>query len=107
MPRNYNKKKKLYKDIAKKRINYLFNLAEESAHENRLVLANRYVQIARKISMKHLIPMPKEFKRKYCKYCYSFLLPGVNSRIRISRGKVITYCNNCNKFTRYPLKSRK
>jgi len=98
--------KKLQKTIAKKRIAKLFFMAEEKALENKFNLANRYVEIARKLSMRHLIPMPKEYKTRFCKHCYSYLLPDVTSRVRINRGKLVVFCNNCQKFTRIPLKNK-
>ena len=96
--------KKRNQIIAKKRIKTLFELAEKEALSDKILLANRYVEIARKISMRYLIPIPKEYKRRFCKHCYSYLLPSVNSRVRINRGKMIIYCNNCNKYNRYPFK---
>ncbi len=104
MAKKSRKNKKKNKDIAVKRIKYLFNLAEKKAIFNQIDLADRYVEIARKISMRYLVKIPKEFKRRYCKHCYSYLLPKKNSRVRVSRGKIILYCKNCKKYTRIPLK---
>jgi len=100
------KDKKNQKTIAKTRIDQLFDLAEKCALSDRLNLANRYVEIARKISMRHLVPIPKEYKRRFCKHCYNYLLPHLTGRIRIHRNKLIIYCFNCNKYTRIPLKNR-
>ena len=100
------KDKKTQKIIAKKRIEKLFNLAEKNALSGRIDLSNRYVQIARKISMKYLVPIPSEFKRSFCKHCYFYLLPDVNCRIRLHRNKLIIYCKNCEKYTRILLKSK-
>ena len=105
MPRRSTKDKKIQKTIARRRINQLFSLAEQYALSSRLNLANRYVEIARKISMRYLVPMPREYKRRFCKHCYHYLLPHVNSRVRIHRGKLITYCHHCKKYTRIPLKN--
>ncbi len=96
--------KKIQKKIAEKRIKKLFSLAEKKARFDEWDLADRYVEIARKISMRYLVKIPKEFKRRYCKHCYSYLHTGKNCRIRISRGKIILYCENCKKYTRIPLK---
>ena len=92
--------KKIQNRIADKRINKLFQLAEKNALLGDFFHANRYIEIARAISMRNRISIPKEFKRYFCKHCYDYLLPGVNSRVRINRGKLIIYCNNCNKYTR-------
>lgn len=104
MTKKYKKEKREQKQIAKKRINKLFLLSEKKARENRLDLADRYVEIARKISMRYLIPIPKNLKKRFCKHCYCFLVPNKNCRIRINRGKIIIYCYNCKKYTRIPFK---
>jgi len=91
------------KEIAKERVKILFKQAEEVFSKNKS-LANRYVTLARKIAMKVKLRMPIELKRKYCKHCYKFLMPGVNSRVRTRDGKVIISCLECKKFTRIPVK---
>ena len=93
------------KDIAKERILILFNQAEEVFSKNKS-LANRYVTLARKIAMKVRIRIPLELKRKFCKHCYKFLKPGINSRIRTRDGKVIISCFECKNFTRIPIKKK-
>lgn len=87
------------KVIAKERVRLLFGQAEDMFSRDK-TLANRYVKVARKIAMKVKMPLPRELKRKYCKFCYSFLRPGVNSRSRIRKGKVIISCFECKKFMR-------
>ena len=87
------------KEIAKERVKILFQQAEEVFSKNKS-LANRYVTLARKISMKEKIRIPLELKRKFCKHCYKFMMPGVNSRVRTRDGKVIISCLECKKFTR-------
>ena len=99
----YNNKK-IQKEIAKVRIEKLFYMAECRALEGRQNLADRYVEIARKLSMRYLTPIPKRFKRNYCKHCYSYLLPGSNCRVRIYRGRCIVFCNNCQRYMRFILK---
>jgi len=98
------KDKKNQKKIAKKRIEKLFLLAEKNSLKKRYDLADRYVKIARKIQMRYQIRMPKKLKRKFCKHCYSYLVPNVNSRVRINRGKIIIYCKNCGKYMRFLIK---
>lgn len=100
--RKYSKSQQ--KNIAKNRIKKIFKMAEKAAHSDRLYLANRYVQIARKISMRYVIPIPKEYKRRFCKHCYHYLIPSVTCRIRIHRKKIITYCDFCKKISRFPIK---
>ena len=94
------------KEIAKERVQILFKQAEETFSKNKS-LANRYITLARKVAMKVKIRIPLELKRKFCKHCYKFLMPGVNSRIRTRDGKVIISCFECKKFIRIPVKKRK
>lgn len=96
--------KKNQKQIALKRIQGLFELAYNKATNKDFELADRYVFIARKISMKYLVPIPNEYKRCFCKHCYCYLLPDVNSRFRIKNGKIIIFCKNCKRYTRIPFK---
>jgi ribonuclease P protein subunit RPR2 len=93
------------KEIAKERVKILFQQAEEVFSRNKS-LAHRYVTLARKIAMKVKLRMPIELKRKYCKHCYKFLMPGVNARIRTRDGKVIISCLECKKFTRIPVRKK-
>ena len=60
------------KRIASKRINRLFELAEKTALNGELKLSDRYVELARKLSMKNLTPIPKIYKRRFCKHCYHY-----------------------------------
>jgi len=96
--------KKIQNKIANRRIIQLFSMAEKMTFLGDINLANRYVYIARKISMRYKIKIPKEFKHRICKNCYKYLIPGINCRIRIYRGKLIIYCDSCKKYTRIPIK---
>ena len=90
------------KRIALQRIHILFKQAERRAFENRMELANRYVWLARKIAMRYLVRMPRQYKRRFCKHCLSYLLPGKNCRVRLKKSKVVVTCFNCGKIMRYP-----
>ena len=89
--------------LALERIEHLFKEADSVFKENPK-RATRYVQIARKIAMKINLKLPKYLKRKFCMHCYSYLKPGVNSRIRNYKSRITIYCDNCKKFTRIPIK---
>ena len=96
------------KQIALQRIHTLFRLAKEVIHEDP-ELAQRYVKIARKIAMGTKLRLPKEYRRLVCRHCKSFILPGVNCRIRIQSRRephVVVTCLNCGKQSRMPLKDR-
>jgi ribonuclease P protein subunit RPR2 len=94
---------KQQKEVATERIKVLFEQAEKVFPKNK-GLANRYVTLARKIIMKVRMRMPREYKRRYCKHCYKYLQPGVNTRVRTQRSKVIISCFECKKFMRIPVR---
>jgi len=91
------------KDAALGRAELLLNEAKKVFNKDKN-LANKYVKIARKICMKHKIKLPKDLKRRFCKHCYSYLVPGKNLRIRNQKGKIVYYCLECKKYTRFPIK---
>lgn len=96
------------KQIALQRIRILFRLAKELVHEDPR-LAQRYVEIARKIVMRTKLRLPREYRRQVCRHCKSFILPGVNCRVRIQSRRephLVITCLNCGKHTRIPLKGR-
>jgi len=94
--------KKQTREIARQRIKELFQEAQKAKTQK---LKNRYVELARKIAQKARIRIPREFKRRFCKHCYTYLEPGKNARIRTREGKLVIYCKECKKYTRIPLKS--
>lgn len=90
------------KEIALVRMRKLFAEAEVTFSKDKS-LAHRYVQLARKIAMRTKTKVPSELKRRFCKHCYHYLQPGVNSRVRTRGGKVIIACLDCKKFMRIPI----
>ena len=99
--RSYNKKSKEHKEIARERIKILFKQAKEIFKKDKK-LANRYVNLARELAMKFKIRIPPELKRRFCKHCYSYLMPSINVRVRTREGKVVYSCLECKKFMRFP-----
>ncbi len=109
---NHKKKKESMKSIAKERIEELFTFTERLYSDNEFAfiadaekqkLANRYVELARLISMKCNFPIPKELKKHFCKHCHSYFRHGINVRVRLNQGKIVKYCLECKKFSRFPL----
>ena len=97
------------KEIARQRISTLFRLAVETVNEAP-DLAQRYVEIARRIAMRSRLRIPKEYRRLICRHCKSFIFPGVNCRVRIQPKRephVVITCLKCGKHMRIPLKDRK
>jgi ribonuclease P protein subunit RPR2 len=96
------------KKIALQRIRTLFHLAKETIREDP-ALAQRYVDIARKVAMAAKVRLPREYRRQLCRHCKSFILPGVNCRVRVRQRReshVVVTCLNCGKQMRIPLKRK-
>ena len=94
--------------IAKQRIHTLFRLAKEKIREDP-ELAQRYVEIARKIAMGTKLRLPQEYRRMVCRHCKSFILPGVNCRVRTQSRRephVVVTCLICGGHMRIPLRGR-
>jgi ribonuclease P protein subunit RPR2 len=89
------------KQIVLSRIKKLFEEAENIFGEYKK-LSNRYVYLARRLSMKHKVKIPLELKRRFCKNCYSYLKPGVNCRVRLRNKMVVYYCLECKHYMRFP-----
>jgi len=89
------------REIAEKRINILFNLAEKEAEKENLKRVKRYIELARKIGMKAQYTLPKDLKRKFCKKCNMLLLPGKTCSVRADKEKKTIKCFYCNNITRY------
>ncbi len=89
---------KTKQQIAKERIEILFKQAKLEPK-----MANRYIQLARKIAMKARISIPKELKRKFCKHCKTYFQKA-NYKIRLKKGKKHYWCLTCKKLTRVPYK---
>ena len=92
------------KNIAEERIEILFSEAKKQALKNRLNLSNRYVFIARKLSSKFKVQIPRELRRKFCHKCYHYLYPGINCKVRTNkRTQSVEYeCLDCGHINRYP-----
>ncbi|MEM2341958.1 MAG: ribonuclease P [Candidatus Bathyarchaeia archaeon] len=97
------------REIALGRIKQLFNLAFEVL-DKRPDLSQRYVEIARRISMRTRTRIPRENRLLICRHCKKFIFPGVSSRVRLQPRRephIVITCLYCSKHTRIPLKREK
>jgi len=99
------KKPKWVKETAWKRIERLLELAEANLkkHPER---TRRYIELAKKLSSKYNVTIPRESKRRICKKCDTFLLPGFNLSIRADRNtRAMVYtCLDCGYKKKYVYK---
>ena len=104
--KSYNKK--LVKQIAGKRMIFLFEKAHEIFPKNK-DLANRYVELAKKYAQRARLTIPSNWKKRICHNCKNFLYPGINARTRMNSNKkgshVSLTCLDCNHITRYYIKT--
>ncbi len=80
----------------------LLELAETTYRRDR-ELGKRYAELAVRTSRKYNVRIPKEYKRRICKKCNAFLIPGFNARVRISTSTrtVVWICEECGNVKRY------
>ena len=91
-----------YKKIAKERIELLFKYAEKEFKKNPR-LSHRYAHLIRKIAQKAQVSLPSRIKKRICKKCGRFLVPGKNLKVRLdSKNKMIEYtCLECRNVSRH------
>jgi len=94
--------------IAKERIRILFERAGDEFQKNP-ELSHRWVRMARKIATRYNLRLPKELKRRFCKKCLRFLVPGKNCRVRTNpkQQAVIVKCMRCGNIMRFPYRREK
>ena len=104
-----SKMKSAAKQIARQRIQVLFQQAKKVYRDNPQ-LSNRYVETARKIAMAAKIRLPTVYRRQICKNCNTLLMQGSNCRVRIKQKReshVVVTCLNCGYQSRLLLRKKK
>ncbi|MFO8133120.1 MAG: ribonuclease P protein component 4 [Thermoplasmatota archaeon] len=94
------------KQIARERVQRLFNLAERKALQDNMELANRYIALARKLSMKYLVRLTSQQRRRLCTRCHQYLLPGRTCRVRTGNQHLTVTCQECGAIMRFPYHQR-
>lgn len=92
-------------EIAKERIQLLFEFAEHQRAQGKYDRLDRYVDLARRIGMRYNVRIPAEYKRRYCKHCYAYLVFGRNAEFRTRNKFIIIHCNNCGGLMRRAISS--
>jgi len=103
MKKKFKGTKTQQRKLALNEITLILNKAKE-VFDRKPDLAHKYAKKARRIALKYKIKLPLGLKRKICKNCYGFLVPGKNLRVRTRKGHVVYYCLNCKKFMRFGYK---
>ena len=63
-------------------------------------LAKEQAALARKLMLKYNVRLGWDLKRFYCHGCKQLLVPGVNARVRLAGGMVLTTCASCGRVNR-------
>mgnify|MGYP000085342220 CR=1 FL=1 len=96
--------KRRERDLAEQRIIRLLRMADE-AYLREPELAMRYGELAKRISLRTNVRIPKEWRWRFCKRCGGFLYPGVNAEVR-AKGKrmphLVIRCGLCGAIRRVP-----
>ncbi|MCX8176268.1 MAG: hypothetical protein N3E48_03430 [Candidatus Bathyarchaeota archaeon] len=79
-----SKKRKIV-EVARERIEILMENAFKKMMENDEKLAQRYVYLARRISMRSRVKIPRRWKIFICRGCKRLMIPGLNCRVRVQR----------------------
>lgn len=105
--RSYRAARSVVAVVAEERIQHLLSQAHDMVR-TRPDLSKRYVELARKISMRTKVRIKTGQKQYLCKKCSTLLVPGYNARVRLRPGRVrVVTCLSCDSFRRYPFYSRK
>jgi len=85
-----------YQRIGLERIKILMQMCRKYPDK-----AKRYTYLAKKLSMKTGLPIPREYKRWICKNCGEYLIPGKNCTVRLKNKLRIVTCKACGKIERF------
>ncbi len=88
----------------KSRIYELIDMGVSEVRHGNVERGRDYVKLAVEYSRKNSIKIPVEFKRKYCRRCFTPLVLGVTESRRISSKILIRRCLECNWIRRYDLR---
>ena len=96
------KKKQEVKREATVAAKALIELSTSTAKDD-LPLAKQQASLARKLMLKYNIRFDWKLRRFYCHGCKELLVPGVNARVRVTKGVLLTTCANCGRVNRKTL----
>lgn len=71
---------------------------------NDMRVAQAAVKDAFRLANKLRLRIPLDEKRKLCKKCFTYLKPGITSKHRIAKGRIIITCKNCKNVKRLQYK---
>jgi ribonuclease P protein subunit RPR2 len=91
--------------VARDRIATLFALAEREAGTGHGELADRYVNLARRVGTRYNVRVLPEYRELYCRSCSAFWVEGRTVRTRLRTGRRVRTCLRCGRERRTMLRS--
>lgn len=104
MRNSYSKEQE--KKIALDHVHAMFLQAEEYAKKD-LSVSNKLVKNSLSLLMKFQLPVPKEYKNKFCKNCKNYFIHGENCRVRTRNNKLIYTCFKCKSYIKKNINPKK
>ncbi len=65
--------------------------------------AHKLAAQAHRLMLRSKVKLPAVLKRRFCKQCRAFWVPGATVRVRLTKGKVVYTCLACKHALRMPL----
>jgi len=94
------------KRIARERISILLNQALK-VYRDYPWLADRYVDLARRLSMRYKVRIPKPWRLLICRKCKRLMIPGFSARVRVRQRRephIAFTCLRCGRVKRILLR---
>ncbi len=94
-------------EIARERIKILFFLAKKELKQ-KPERSRRYIELARKISLRYNIRLDRKLKKSFCKKCNTLFTTETSIHRIDSKKKTLNIiCKNCGNIIRIPYKDGK
>jgi ribonuclease P protein subunit RPR2 len=65
--------------------------------------AHQLATQAHRLLLRSKAKLPAVLKRRYCKHCKAFWVPGSTVRVRLGKGNIVYTCLACRRIRRMPL----
>ena len=97
-------KRSKQKAVAVSQVDVIIAGALKTAKDD-IALAKQQAAIARRICLKFNIRLPYQKRQLFCRGCKTFIVPGINSRVRTSKKQkmLLLTCLECSHIYRRPI----
>jgi ribonuclease P protein subunit RPR2 len=97
-------KRSKQKAVAVSQVDVIIAGALKTAKDD-IALAKQQAAIARRICLKFNIRLPYQKRQLFCRGCKTFIVPGINARVRTSKKQkmLLLTCLECSHIYRRPI----